>query len=72
MRYHNLELDMILRGIVMTRGENGATISEMRTDYYDITGEQWPLYHYRTQRIVKYLMEIDGFLMHKHENGLCK
>lgn len=72
MRHHNLELDMLLRGIVMTRGENGATINEMRSDYYQIYGQQWPLQHDSTHDIVGYLMEIDGLLMNREENGLCR
>lgn len=72
MRHHNLEFDMLLRGIVMTRGENGATISEMRSDYYQLIGEQWPLYRNRTQSIVKYLTEIEGLMMNKLDDGLCK
>ncbi|XP_055326669.1 maternal effect protein oskar-like [Sitodiplosis mosellana] len=71
MRYHNLELDMLLRGMVMTRGENGATISEMRSDYYKIYGEQWPLQHESTRKIIQYLMEIDGLILNQHEDGLC-
>lgn len=71
MRGHILELDMILRGIVMSRGENGATISEMRSDYYEITSEQWPLRSLPTSRIVQYLLQIDGLMMEKLENGLC-
>ncbi|XP_031626307.1 uncharacterized protein LOC116342729 [Contarinia nasturtii] len=71
MRHHNLELDMILRGIVMTRGEEGATICEMRADYFKIVGEKWPLYRMKTDKIVQYLMEIDGLMMEKQESGLC-
>lgn len=72
MLYHNLELDIFLRGIVMTRGENGATIAEMRSDYYKLVGEQWPLRRSRTHQIIKYLKEIDGLMMEEHDNGLCK
>lgn len=77
MRRHNLYLDMILRSIVMTRGESGATIGELRSDYYKITGEPWPLDRMnRTNRvnskqITKYLMEIDGLMMEELETGLC-
>ena len=72
MRHHDLELDMLLRGIVMTRGENGATISEMRSDYYRIYGQQWPLQYKNTWQIISYLMGIDGLVMDKHEDGLCR
>lgn len=71
MRRHNLKLDMIIRGITMTRGENGATIAEMRSDYYDIFGEAWELVKFGTEEIVKYLLEIDGLMMEKLEDGLC-
>lgn len=71
MRGHNLELDMYLRGIVMSRGELGATISEMRSDYYKLIGEPWPLVRYSTEQIIKYLMDIHGLMMEKFESGLC-
>lgn len=68
---HKLKLDMILRGIVMTRGENGATIDEMRSDYEEIFLEQWPLHILETKQIVNYLLEIDGLMMEKLNSGLC-
>lgn len=71
MRGHNLELDMILRAIVMTRGENGATIGEMRSDYYHIKLEPWPLQFQPTNRIIDYLLHIDGLLMERTSSGLC-
>lgn len=71
MQRHNLEFDMILRGIVMTRGELGATIKEMRSDYYDIIGEAWPLKYRNTHEIIIYLLEIDGLMMEKLDTGLC-
>lgn len=54
----------------MSRGENGATIGEMRTDYYNIVCEPWPLSELKTEQIIKYLMEIDGLMMEKHDTGL--
>lgn len=71
MRSHNLELDMILRGIIMSRGDRGATIAEMRADYHDIKLEPWPLQYEKTNRIVGYLLQIDGLVMERLENGLC-
>lgn len=71
MRYHNLEFDMILRGIIMTRGDEGATISELRSDYLKMVGEIWPLNRTKTDQIIQYLMEIDGLMMEKEDNGLC-
>lgn len=64
---------MLLRGIVMSRGmENGATISEMRSDYYRIYGQQWPLFGKTTSQIIRYLMEIDGLVMYELDDGLCR
>lgn len=71
MRRNDLELDMILRGIVMTRGEAGATIGEMRSDYYKIVAEHWPLQNYSTNQIVRYLLKIDGLVMEQLPTGLC-
>lgn len=71
MLRHNLKLDMILRGIVMTRGECGATIDEMRTDYFNIFYEPWPLKGQNTNQIVQYLIQIDGLMMEKYDSGLC-
>lgn len=71
MHYHNVELDMMLRGIVMTRGELGATIAEMRKDFYKIMGEPWPLNRLKTNKIVEYLLEIDGLMMEHLDTGLC-
>lgn len=66
---HQLEFDMILRGIVMSRGESGATISEIRADYFDIVCQPWPLRRSTTDQIVRYLMEIDGLMAERLENG---
>lgn len=66
-----MELDMILRGIVMTRGEMGATIGEMRSDYYDMIGESWPLHRMNSKQIIKYLVSIDGLMMEQLDTGLC-
>lgn len=71
MRSHNQKFDIIVRGIVMTRGENGATIEEIRSDYFEMMGEQWPLKHDRTKLIVLYLNEIDGLMMEELDTGLC-
>lgn len=71
MRGHSLELDMILRAIVMTRGETGATIGEMRSDYYHIKEEPWPLQFQPTNRIIDYLHHIDGLIMERARDGLC-
>lgn len=68
---HNLELDMILRGIVMTRGDSGATISEMRSDYFNIVCKPWPLNACDTDETIQYLMQIDGLMMEKLDSGLC-
>lgn len=66
---HQLEFDMILRGIVMSRGESGATISEIRADYFDVVCQPWPLRRSTTDQIVQYLMEIDGLMAERLENG---
>lgn len=71
MRSHNLELDMLLRGIIMSRGDDGATIAEMRADYFDIKLEPWPLQYQSTDNIRKYLLQIDGLLMQQQDSGLC-
>lgn len=62
---------MIVRGIVMTRGENGATIEEMREDYFKMFSEFWPLQSVETAQIVTYLIEIHGLMMEKQDSGLC-
>lgn len=71
MRSHNLEVDMLLRGIVMSRGDDGATIAEMRADYFEIKQEPWPLQYQSTDRIRKYLMQIDGLVLYREASGLC-
>lgn len=71
MASHNQKFDMIVRGIVMTREENGATIEEIRSDYFQMTGEPWPLKCRQTGSIVSYLKEIDGLMMEKLDTGLC-
>lgn len=65
----NIEFDMIIRGIVATRGEEGATIAEMRDDYFDITCERWPLACSYLNQIVRYLTQIDGLVMVRNEDG---
>lgn len=71
MRLHDLQLDMVLRGIIMTRGEEGASIDEIRTDYYNIFLEPWPLKGRKTKQIIDYLLQIDGLMMEELENDLC-
>lgn len=68
---HNQKFDMIIRGIVMTRGERGATIEEMRSDYFEMVGEQWLLKRRKTESIVSYLNEIGGLMLEKMDTGLC-
>lgn len=68
---HNLEVDMIIRGIVATRGEEGATISEIREDYFEIVCEKWPLQYVHHRVIIGYLMEIQGLVMVREPNGPC-
>lgn len=68
---HNIEFDMILRGIVAARGNEGATIAEMRADYYDIVCDHWPLQSIHTNKIVGYLLEIEGLIMVREEDGPC-
>lgn len=55
----------------MTHGDNGATIEEMRTDYFNMVGERWPLKCCGTDSIVSYLNQIDGLMMEKLDDGLC-
>lgn len=64
-----MELDMILRGIVMTRGDAGATIGEMFNDYFDMMGKPWPLNRRNNEQTIRYLLEIDGLMMEETENG---
>lgn len=71
MRSHNQKFDMLIRGIVMTRKENGATIEEMRSDYFHMFGEHWPLKNSDLKETISYLVEIDGLMMEEHETGLC-
>lgn len=71
MKTHNQKFDMIIRGIVMTRGENGATIEEMRSDYFKMFCEHWPLKCKKTDHIVQYLVEIHGLMMERLDTGLC-
>lgn len=71
MKSHDLKFDMIIRGIVMTRGEAGATIEEMRSDYFYMFGKHWPLKRNETEQIVQYLTEIDGLMLEKMDTGLC-
>lgn len=71
MGSHNHKFDTIVRGIVMTRGEFGATIEEIRSDYFKMMNEPWPLKRLQTELIVLYLNEIDGLMMEKVDTGLC-
>lgn len=50
----------IIRGIVISRGDTGATIAEMRTDYKQLVCEDWPLHNRSTDEIEKYLNNIEG------------
>lgn len=68
---HNYEFDMIIRGIVATRGEEGATIAEMRDDYFEIVCEKWPLQDVHHRAIIGYLMELEGLVMVRVTNGPC-
>lgn len=68
---HNQEFDMILRGMVQARADAGATIHELRSDYYQMNSEPWPLKNYDTDGIIKYILEIDGLMMQKLDSGLC-
>lgn len=68
---HNEKLDFVLRGIVMTRGDSGATIAEMRAEYFNMFCEKWPLQNLKTDHIVRYLIQIEGLVMVKCESGPC-
>lgn len=68
---HNYEFDMIIRGIVATRGEEGATIAEMRDDYFEIVCEKWPLQGVHHRAIIGYLTELEGLVMVRVPNGPC-
>lgn len=50
----------IIRGIVISRGDAGATIAEMRTDYKQLVCEDWPLYKKSTDEIENFLNDIEG------------
>lgn len=66
---HQLELDMMIRGIVRSRGISGLTISEIRSEYFDIIYKPWPLRVFTTDQIIEYLSEIDGLIAEKIEDG---
>lgn len=68
---HNAELDLMLCGIVATRGKHGATITELRNDYYKAVEVPWSLRKYDTNRIIRYLNEIKSLVMVENENGTC-
>lgn len=68
---HNFEFDMIIRGIVATRGEEGATIAEMQDDYFEIVCEKWLLQGINHRAIIGYLRGIDGLVMLREPNGPC-
>lgn len=55
----------------MSRGENGATIEEMRSDYFEMFNTFWPLKLDQIDEIVQYLSEIHGLVMEKLDSGLC-
>lgn len=70
MNAHDKEIfDLIIRGIVLTRGADGATISEIRRDYMEMVGDQWPLADYLDSEIIGYLNKISGIYMDKWDNG---
>lgn len=61
--------DCLICGIVLTRGDDGATIAEMRSDYNEIMCEPWPLAQLTTLEIIRYLEKITGLRMETLASG---
>lgn len=56
-------VDYVICGIVFTRGANGATISEIRSDFSQITLQKCNRLNRETGKIVKYLNRLPGLVM---------
>lgn len=61
--------EILIKGIIVSRGEDGATIAELRNDYAQLTLDTWPLADYTTFDIIKYLLSIDQVYYEKSESG---
>lgn len=61
--YKGEVIDYLICGIVFTRGANGATISEIRTDFYDVALQNCYRLHRSTGEIVNYLNSLPGLVM---------
>ncbi|XP_055382604.1 maternal effect protein oskar [Condylostylus longicornis] len=58
------ELNTIVRSILVARARDGATIQEIKDDYYDTIGEKFPLY----DNITDYLLSIPNVTCYVNEN----
>lgn len=56
-------VDYVICGIVFTRGTNGATIGEIRSDFEDVTLQKCSRLNRKTDRIVNYLNRLPGLVM---------
>lgn len=56
-------VDYVICGIVFTRGTNGATIGEIRSDFEEVTLQKCYRLNRKTDRIVKYLNRLPGLVM---------
>ncbi|XP_055851653.1 maternal effect protein oskar [Episyrphus balteatus] len=61
--YPNLESE--IRSILMARAQNGATIQQIRDDFYNITGEKFPIY----DDVTDFLLTIPYVTAMCNENG---
>lgn len=61
--------EFIVKGIILSRGESGATIAEMRSDYNNLLNEPWPLADFTTYEKIVYLSKMDQINYIKSETG---
>lgn len=62
-------MDYLICGIVFTRGADGATISEIRSDLYALTESECHRLHRQTDEIVDYLNQLPGLVMETLPSG---
>lgn len=56
-------IEYLICGIVFTRGANGATISEIRSDFYEVALQNCYRLHRDTDEIVNFLNSLPGLAM---------
>ncbi|CAD7093050.1 unnamed protein product [Hermetia illucens] len=61
----DVPLDVLMRSILISRAKTGATIQDLRSDYYEHTGEKFPF----EENIVDSLLNIPGVICYKDHNG---